>query len=549
METLQQITTWIADLPPWAGVVAIVLATFVSEDLTCIGAGLLAAAGELPVERAVWASGLGIFLGDLLLYGAGRAVGRPALRRAPISWLIDDADVERSQEWFARRGPIVILLGRFVPGTRLPTYFAAGLLETGFWRFSLFAFIAVLLWAPLLVGAAAWLGGEVAAWFELYERWALPVFFGLILCLLFVTKVVVPSFTWRGRRLVVGSFRRLWRWEFWPPWLFYFPLVLNFLWLALRHRSLSVFTAVNPAMPAGGFIGESKSEILKGLEHAPEHLARTLLLPGRWELERKVDEAVAFMERHGLDWPVVLKPDAGQRGSGVSIVRARGELAAWLAGMPLDSILQEHVVGEEFGVFYYRKPGEPGGRIFSITRKEFPAVIGDGERTLEELILTDERAVCMAPVYAAQLVERLFEVPAEGQKVRLVEVGNHARGAIFLDGAELETPAMLETFDRISRGYEGFYFGRYDVRATSTAELQEGRGFKIMELNGATSEATHIYDPRVSLWRAYGTLFEQWRILFDIGIRNAARGAPVVHWTRLVKELGRYRRVARSHPA
>jgi len=79
---LQQILAW----PTWATWVAIVLATFVSEDLTCVAAGLLAAGGDLPAAQAIGAAGLGIFLGDLGLYWAGHSLGRPALTRAPIAW-------------------------------------------------------------------------------------------------------------------------------------------------------------------------------------------------------------------------------------------------------------------------------------------------------------------------------------------------------------------------------------------------------------------------------------------------------------------------------
>lgn len=67
----------------------------------------------------------------------------------------------------------------------------------------------------------------------------------------------------------------------------------------------------------------------------------------------------------------------------------------------MDTIIQEYIPGCEFGVFYYRRPDEQHGRIFSITEKRFPEVIGDGARNLERLILDDERAVCMALFYMA----------------------------------------------------------------------------------------------------------------------------------------------------
>lgn len=548
MELLEQLVDRLTALPSWAAWVGIVLATFVSEDLTCIAAGLLAASGELGAWTTIPAAAIGIFLGDLGLYGAGRWIGRRALAHGPIAWFVHEEDVARSQAWFEHRGPVVILLGRFVPGSRLPTYFAAGVLGIGFARFSLYAAIAVLAWAPLLGGGAMWLGREVLPLVEAYELYILPALLGVALVLVLVTKFVVPAFTWRGRRMIVSRWRRLTRWEFWPPFVFYPPLVAYVLLLALRHRSLSLFTAVNPAIPAGGFVGESKSSILAGLAGSPEHVARTCLLPSERRPAERIRAALEFMAAEGLSWPVVLKPDAGQRGSGVAVVRGEDQLRAYLEAIRVDAVLQEHCPGEEYGVFYVRHPDEQRGRVFAITIKEFPFVVGDGVSTLEQLILRDPRAVCMARLHLDRHAARLFDVVPEGRRVRLVEVGNHAQGAVFRDGTALRTDAMEEAFDRVSRSFEGFYFGRYDVMVPSLEHLRAGRDFKIIELNGGTSEATGIYDPRNSVLDAYRVLFEQWRLLFDIAAANVRRGAERVRIRELLEMLGHYWRGARSHP-
>jgi membrane protein DedA with SNARE-associated domain len=548
VELLDQIIEWIVGLPLWAAWVGIILATFVSEDLTCVAAGLIAAGGQLSPFNAIGAAGLGIFLGDLGLYAAGKWIGQPALRRAPISWFVHDEDVDRSQEWFAHRGPIVILLGRFVPGSRLPTYFAAGLLEVGFWRFAGYAAIAVAIWAPLLGGGAMLLGRKVLPLVELYELYVLPALLTTAVFMLLLVKFVVPAFTWRGRRMIVSRWMRITHWEFWPAWIFYLPLLVYYGWLSLKHRSLSIFTAVNPAVPAGGFIGESKSQILDGLAN-PDFVARTRHLPARDDPATRVRDALEFMRDQGLSYPVVLKPDAGQRGSGVAVVRSDDELEAYLRTIRVDAVLQEHCEGLEFGVFYYRYPDEECGRIFALTEKAFPVVVGDGQSTLERLILFDRRAVAMAKLYLEKQVHHLWDVPAAGEEVKLVEIGNHCRGAVFLDGTALVTPEMEEAFDRITKGFEGFYFGRYDVLVPSAADLQAGRNFKIIELNGGTSEATSIYDPKNRLIDAYRVLFEQWRILFEIARRNVERGVRPDRTSELLKRLGRYRKAARSHPA
>ncbi|HVS20113.1 MAG TPA: VTT domain-containing protein [Planctomycetota bacterium] len=548
MEFLDSLFDAVLGLPTWAVWLSIVLATFVSEDLTCVAAGLLAARGDLPAAQAIGAAGLGIFLGDLGLYWAGHALGRPALRRAPIAWLVHDEDVLHSARWFERRGPVVILLGRFVPGTRLPTYFASGLLGIGFWRFAAYALLAVLVWAPLLGGAALVLGRGILPWIEHYESWALVLLIGAALGLWLLVKLVLPVFTWRGRRMIVSRWQRLTQWEFWPPWLFYPPVVVYVFWLALRHRSLSLLTAVNPGLPAGGFVGESKAHIMDELDGREGDVAATCLLSGAATLEERLARLAAFVEERGLDWPLVLKPDAGQRGSGVAVVRDIGAARAYLERARVDCVAQEHCPGREYGVFYYRRPSEVRGRVFSITTKLFPRVVGDGARTLEQLILSDPRAVSLARLYLEQNVGRLAHVPAAGQEVQLVEIGNHCRGAIFLDGSHLCTHELEARIERVSRRFEGFYFGRYDVVVPSEEHLRRGEGLKVIELNGATSEATHIYDPRYGVLSAWRTLFRQWRILFEIAAENRARGAQLVHWTELLRMLSHYRAAARNHP-
>jgi hypothetical protein len=78
--------------------------------------------------------------------------------------------------------------------------------------------------------------------------------------------------------------------------------------------------------------------------------------------------------------------------------------------------------------------------------------------------------------------------------------------------------------DRISRSIPGFYIGRFDLRYANDDELREGRGFRILELNGASAEATSIYDARNTLFAAYRTLYRQWALVFEIGAVNRARG-------------------------
>jgi hypothetical protein len=351
----------------------------------------------------------------------------------------------------------------------------------------------------------------------------------------------------RVRRELLARLKRWSRWEFWPPYLFYPPVVAYIAYLGIRFRGWTLFTAANPAIPAGGFVGESKHQILEQLKSAAQWLPCSALLASGVPSQR-LAEAEEFMRRYGLQFPVVLKPDAGQRGSGVAIVRSPEQLYEYLTHSSFPAILQEYIPGEEYGVFYYRYPGSDRGRVFSVTEKRMPVLLGDGKRTLEELILADDRAVCMSDFYLRKNSERIQEVPAAGESVQLVEIGTHCRGAIFLDGVDTITPDLEGVVDRIAQSFNGFFFGRFDIRVPSRQDFMAGQNMKIIELNGVTSEATHIYDPKLSLFGAYRVLFEQWRIAFEIGDINRARGIRPVSVADLLDATREYRHLAQSYP-
>lgn len=357
-------------------------------------------------------------------------------------------------------------------------------------------------------------------------------------------RTVVRFPGWRRRRLLYSSWVRLTRWEFWPPWAVYPPVLGYVLGLAARHRSLTVFTAANPAILAGGFVGESKIDILRGL--GPEHIARSLFLDGALPADVKISSVDAFLSAARLTLPVVLKPNEGQRGTGVVVARTREALIAALSSAHVDTIVQQYITGLEFGVFYCRLPSQPRGRILSITEKRLPSVRGDGRRTIEELVLRGAETIGMARFHLSQQAERRDEIPGPGQVVSLGDCGSHCRGARFYDARGLVTPALEDAIERIASRFEGFYFGRFDLRVPSIEAFRRGEDITVLELNGVTSEVTHVYDPAVGLIEAYRALFEQWRLAFAIGAENAARGARVSSIGELVGLVRGYAASQRS---
>ena len=508
-----------------ATIAAIILASFISEDLTCIGCGLLAATGTISITTALVGCFLGLWIGDVGIYWGGRLIGRRLLKIPPFKWIIKESAVSRGTAWLKRRGAMVVFIGRFVPGSRMPTYFASGLLRTNAAAFAIYFALASAAWVPLLVGGTYLAGEALANRIAFVAGRPMMGLIALGVLLLVAVKVIEPLCSHRGRRLAVGSWKRKLLWEFWPSWVANMPVVLHGLWLGVKHDNLALFTAGNPGIELGGFVGESKTRILNDLDPPAEfRLAMTLLAADEAPADRLV-KVRAFMDREGLSYPIVLKPDVGERGKGVHVVRSDEQALEVLAGCVEAMIVQEYAAGEDFGIFYYRHPTAERGGVYSITRKVFPVVTGDGWRTLEHLILDDPRAVCAAKLYLRVNARRLDYVPRAGKTVQLCEIGNHAQGAIFMDARDLKTPEMEAAFERVARRFKGFYFGRFDVRTRSIEEFQCGVNFKIVELNGVTSGPSHVYDPSIPTREVYRTLFQQWRILFEIAAHNVAAGA------------------------
>ncbi len=281
---------------------------------------------------------------------------------------------------------------------------------------------------------------------------------------------------------------------------------------------------------------------------SPAHIAESWLLRTGTAPER-IEALTRVRAENGIEYPFILKPDVGQRGAGVKLIRdGKGARECLLACEAL-MVVQRYAAGPfEAGVFYYRFPGEEKGRVFAITEKVFPEVEGDGQSTLEELIWQDDRARFVADRYLARLGDRRTEILPVGTTVKLVEAGNHAQGCIFRDGARWLTPELEDRIDEISRKVDGFYIGRYDIRFASEADFRSGKEFQIIELNGASSEATSIYDSRNSIVSAYRTLFRQWELVFAIGAANRQKGVPSLGLSELLQAWKANRRLVAAYP-
>jgi len=327
--------------------------------------------------------------------------------------------------------------------------------------------------------------------------------------------------------------------------------------LGLRYGDLSLPTAANPQITAGGLCGESKSMILDQVA-GPERDCLAAYTSFALGIEPGADFVTAEAARNaaGLQYPLVIKPDIGCNGTGVRLLRHEAALRQYLQEfrrpLPIPGlrlILQAFVPYEgEAGVFYMRYPGEPRGRMTSITLKSPPVVIGDGRSTLSVLIRADKRAGRVPHLYLKRLAARLNEVPRSGERVQLTFVGNHCKGSEFRDGRAFATEALLARIEALARALPNFHFGRFDLRFRSVGELRQGQAFSVIEINGAGSEATHIWDPTTRLSAAYATQFAHYRAAFEIARANCTAGHRSTGLLALMRLWRLQKRLLASYP-
>jgi membrane protein DedA with SNARE-associated domain len=524
----------------------IMLATFASEDLTCIAAGLLIRSGQLDLLVGLGGCFLGIFVGDLGLWFVGFLGGLGLLRLPVVGRVLPVQRREALRRGLDQRGSAALLAARFLPGTRLPLYLASGLLGQSLRRFAFWTFLAALLWTPALVILVALLGQTVVRPLQLLLG---PGWFAVLLgvgLLFFLVRVALLACTATGRGRLIARVARLWRWEFWPSWLFYLPVLPWLAYLSLRYRGVLRWTAANPGIPHGGVVGESKYAILAQL---PKEwgVPSAFVAPGA--TGTRLNQVRRLIDERSWTFPLILKPDASQRGAGVKRVGNLVDVEKYLQQQPAAIVVQPYHPGPfEAGIFYYRVPGEDTGHIFSVTDKVFSVLVGDGRSTVEELIWRHPRFRMQARTFLKRHDSERDRVLEEGEQLALALAGNHCQGTMFRDGSHLITADLERTVDSIARQFPGFFIGRFDVRYSDPERFQAGRDLAIVELNGVTSESTNIYDPSWSLLAAYHTLFRQWSLLYLIGHANRQRGHASTGMPALLGLIFDYYRNVRINP-
>lgn len=560
--------------------VIIFFLTFIHEDAAILAAGFSKVENNLPLLYAYLPVYLGIVAGDVLIYGMGRLAQTNKWLRSKII----GPKVERIRLWLENHLVRVLVLCRLTPGFLFPTFVACGWFKIPFWRFATVSIIAGAAYSSLVLTLVILFGNAVLfhlgywAWGVLAllvigfavrnsfkSRWSKttdhvmgdipPSFFEVIKRYMPTLKNKfsgMPSL--EGLKKFVSTAERI------PNSILYTPIAIRWFLLAIRYRSLTLPSAANPMIETGGFMGESKSSVMDMVgEDQKKWLADyiTFHLDGL-ETESEISRAVTLMGEKNLSFPVVAKPDIGWNGYGVNLVEDRDHLFKYFTKFPSGEkiMLQRPVHHDgEAGVFFVRMPGEPKGKIYSITLRYFPYVIGDGKSTLYTLIQTDPRTRLRAGFYLGEKEnhlgfgkEDLEHIPQEGELIRLAFIGSLRVGGLYRDASHLITPELTERFNGIAGSMPEFYYGRFDVRFESTELLKEGKGFSIIEINGAGAEAIQAWDPNVPLFRLYREFFKAQSLLFKVASMNRARGFKPMSIRDFLKAIKRQNKLIDSYP-
>lgn len=557
----------------------LLLMPFFREDVAIVVAGLMIAEQRMPTALAAGSVYAGIVASDFALFGLGRLARRSgALRRFLLR-----PRIEKAVSWLRSNVVTAMIVARIVPGVISPVYIGCGL--TGV-RVALFGAVTLLTsavytgvllvivvevgetalsgmgyWGVLLALSVLVVGTAVMA---RRPPWGLLLRTGRTELKDLIARArahaEVPFLSHRGMPSLQGMDVRIGAAERIPSKLFYIPLALQWLGLAIRYRSISLPTLVNPLIEVGGLWGESKQVYLDMVSgDARDWLARYVTLD-RASDDPSVDgrRALELVRAAGFDLPFVAKPDIGWQGYGVRPLQSEEAFMAYVAEFPKGArmMVQEMVPWEgEAGIFYVRMPGEEHGRVLALTLRYFPHVIGDGHGKVRDLILADERAYWKAGLHLglgsghAGLSEAVLDqVPAAGEVVRLAFIGSIRVGGLYRNADDQITPALDARIEAISRSMPEFYYGRYDVRFASIEQLCAGEDFRIIEINGAGSEAISAWDPETPVREVYARLLRQQRLMFQIGAANRDRGWKVPGPGPILRAAWRQRRLVGRYP-
>ena len=324
---------------------------------------------------------------------------------------------------------------------------------------------------------------------------------------------------------------KLTNWEYWPYQVVYLPVYFQYLFYAVRTQSFFYFNASNPTFKNGGFFLESKKEIYDLIP--PAYYPKTILI----QSNESLNGIISKIKTENIQLPFIAKPNIGLRGTAVKKINTVDELENYIKKANFEILIQDLIPYEnEIGLFYVKLPNQPG-KITGIVAKEFMILTGNGKNTLRELIQQDLRYLFQLETLEVEYKEQLETVLEIGEVINLVPYGNHCRGTKFVDASFEITSKMTESFNEICQQIDGFHYGRMDIMYKSFEDLAQGKHFQIVEINGAISEPTHMYDPKHSLLFGWKELTRHFHYMYLISKHNKKNGAKYLTFKEGIQEF------------
>ena len=317
---------------------------------------------------------------------------------------------------------------------------------------------------------------------------------------------------------------------YWTSQHFYWQSMYHYLMNGARFRSMTFFSACNPAIDLGGMLHDRKTDIYSLL---PQHI-----VPATTIITSK-SAAYTFIKKNELNFPLIVKPNVGLKGFKVYRISNENELETFFEENDVNErewLLQEYLDHDkEFSVLFYRFPQEQKNGVSSFIEKTYPAVIGDGKKSLKTLIDQYNNPFLIKKDVYKRLSEKLDIIPDKGSTIILDFIGNYGRGAKFHNKMEYVSEEMCSMLSALFQKADGLNFFRVDLKSNSIEEFLKGK-FKVLEINGMKSEPLHIYDGESTFINNSRIIKEHWNIIENITREQRA----------LLKELPSFRQGIKS---
>ncbi len=319
-------------------------------------------------------------------------------------------------------------------------------------------------------------------------------------------------------------FIRLLNYEYYPMWCFYGPLFPYFLFRALVNFKFFHFVNINKGIDEyGGFFFDSKMSLY--------NILPSQFLPKTAILNKENLNTIDF------EFPYIIKPDNAERGKEVFLITEKTDFNSLHLNYP-KYIVQEYIDGElEVGVFVVYFPEFNQFKITSLTQKKYFTVTGNGNETIEELVLKNKRGIVFFNELKANSKYDFKIKLKEGEQIIIHKMGNHCKGTEFINANDKITHEMEAFFNQFMKNHNDIEYGRFDIILNKFNDLETGN-FKIIEFNGLAAEPIHLYDSSVGYINSLKVFKQHFEHMQVISRYNKKKGIKAMPDLKVIKKIG-----------